>query len=269
MLIDVSVENMNHVPEVLAVPEVDGVFLPGDRLEPEEWREAAARVQRAGKKAYLALPHIFRGETGEYFAAHGRELVEAHFDGFLVRSLDEVGFLSEQGLPGLRIFDAGMYTWNREAAAVMWSLGADILTLPYEARERELAERGYEDSELVVYGRLPAMISAQCTGKTQGTCRAARGKKEDIFRMPSFRRLRDRKGAFFVEDSRCRFCYSVLYNSVPLWLLARVPAACGRIRFSFTDEEAGEAGRILWAYVRGERTPSGSFTRGHFTRGVE
>ncbi len=270
MVIDVSIENPGHLAELLRVPGADGVFLPGDRIPADRWKKSVRDLHEAGKKAYLAFPYVFRTGTGRYYEAHREELREAGFDGWLVRSLDEAGFLEETALPGLRIFDAGMYAWNSSSIRTLRGLGADVLTLPCELRESELSALDYGDAELVAYGRLPVMVSAQCTAKNTGACRRGqRSGPSRIFEVPSFRTLRDRKGAGFVEDPRCRFCHSVIFNSVPLWLLDRIPENCERIRFSFTDEKIGEAGRLLRAFAEGNTAPEGSFTRGHFRRGVE
>lgn len=270
MFIDVSIENMDHLEEVLRIPEVDQIILPGDRLSPEEWKTRAEQIHRAEKRACLAFPYIFRKTAGDYYQKMLPCLKEAGFDSWLVRSLDEAGFLRETNLTGERIFDQGMYTWNHRAVSVMKKLGAQVLTLPYECRRQELEERGDSGDELVVYGRIPVMISAQCSRKTMGNCRKATGMgTEKAAKTLEYRSLKDRKKAEFQEDCRCRFCYSVIYNSVPLWLLDRVPEYCQRIRFSFTDESVEGIKQILTSWTSGKREPRGEFTRGHFARGVE
>lgn len=267
MFISVSIENPLYLRELLPLAGIDGIYLPSDRLAPSSWAAAAAACHRAGKRAYLALPWVMRREAGQYLLAHEKECLAAAFDGFLVRNTDEAGFLTERKWPGEKIFDAGMYSWNREAAAVMRSLGADVLTLPYECRKQEWDILGYEGKEMVVYGRLPVMISAQCARKTGGNCLQAGG-GGDLLRFHGFYELRDRKGAKFLQDSHCLFCYNVIYNSVPLWLADRIPAACGRIRFAFTDEGPEAAAALIASFRQGKGKPA-LYTRGHFTRGVE
>ncbi len=278
MVIDVSLENMDLLTEVLSVPEGKRVYLPSQRMDPDEYPVFVRQVREAGKEPFLSLPFVFRQETAEFFQRHKTVLTEAGWEGFLVRSLDEAAFLEAEGIPGRRIFDAGLYVWNREAAGLMKSLGADLLTFPYECREQEMAELGFRDKELVIYGRIPLMVSAQCTANTEGECRkksqAQRARKtgkadSSWMNQVDFRYLTDRRKAVFPEDSHCRFCTSVIYNSVPLWLLDRVPAACEAVRFHFTEEAAGEAARILEKFVTGNTAPEGAFTRGHFMRGVE
>ncbi|WP_434311413.1 hypothetical protein [Hominifimenecus sp. rT4P-3] len=262
MLISVLYENPAHLSELCEIPEVSAVYLPGERLSGKEVEDAAARCHQAGKKAFYAFPYVFRQEAAAYYQEELDALQKAGVDGFLIRNLDEAGFLAEKQASGMRIFDAGMYSWNQEACAVLRGLGADLLTAPYELNEKELRARGFADTEFVIYGRLPVMLSAQCIALTEN------GRCEKKTRAFSFRTVRDRKGASFLAENRCLFCYNVIYNSVPLWLLDRA-AALERVRFHFTSEKVGEPSRILKAFLAGQTEPPEHFTRGHFTRGVE
>ena len=58
-----------------------------------------------------------------------------------------------------------MYTWNDEAIA-FWE-NENILrnTLPYELNEKELRHRSNAGSEMILYGSIPLMLSAQCVTK--------------------------------------------------------------------------------------------------------
>ena len=263
MHISVLYENPRHLAELLAEAAVERLYLPLERMTFGQLAEAVSRCREAGKEAYLALPYLFRKETAEELQKNRRQLEAAAGDGWLVRTLDEAGFLEAEGFSGRRVFDAGLYSWNREAAAVLRGWGADQLTAPYELNARELSDRGQEDTELVVYGRLPVMLSAQCPRLTE-TGRCGRGKDEYAFRP-----LRDRKGMVFLAENRCRFCYNVIYNSVPLWLWDKPEARWEWVRFHFTSEEPGEPARILRHCLSGPGTPPRQYTRGHFLRGVE
>ena len=43
-------------------------------------------------------------------------------------------------------------------------------TVPYELNEREIGKRDNTNSEMVVYGYLPMMVSAQCVQKNLNGC---------------------------------------------------------------------------------------------------
>jgi len=262
MVINALFEDPRHFEELLDMDRLDGLYLPGERYEAGQLAELVACSHRQGKKCYYSFPYVFRQKAEAFYQEIAETLKSAAFDGFLIRSLDQAGFVGALRLTGTKIFDAGLYSWNRLAGDVLRTLGADWLTAPYELNRRELQTRGMEYTELVVYGHLPVMISAQCFCRTGEGCR--RGQQEY-----AFHRLVDRKNAAFLAENRCRFCYNVVYNSVPLWLLDQQPDFPERIRFHFTAEEAGRPAAILKAFLQGECTPSGAFTRGHFTRGVE
>ena len=268
MLTDVSLEDPALLPAALAAGTADRLIVPAERIRPDRWKETAGRIRKTGAEAVLALPYVFREAGVRWLSEHKTELAEAGFDGFLVRNLDEAGFFESFPVPGKRIFDAGLYTWNHVAAQIMRSLGADELTLPYELNLHELGERGTDERDtLVVYGKIPLMLSAQCTKKNTGGC--LKKKAVSGLSAPAFSTLTDRKGAVFTEDSRCLLCYTVIYNSVPLWLIDKIPEGTGRVRLMFTDEPEEEMRAVLKAFERRESPREGRFTRGHFTRGVE
>lgn len=90
----------------------------------------------------------------------------------------------------------------------MKAYGASRVTLPVELNARELSDAGVR-GELIVYGYLPMMVSAQCVKKTMEGCT---GRPEVLY-------LRDRKGKAFPVKNQCRFCFNTIYNESPLSLL--------------------------------------------------
>ena len=81
--------------------------------------------------------------------------------------------------------------------------------------------------------------------------------------------LKDRKDAFMPSENICRFCYGVIYNSVPTAIYDLKgeirDIAPDSIRYEFTIENGKEVLDVLGS----ERPAEGSFTRGHFRRSVE
>ena len=265
---DVSLEQPALLDALLTAAQADRIILPAERISPDRWKECAGRIKAAGAEAVLALPYVFRDAGIKCLSGHKQQLQKAGFDGFLIRNIDEAGYFAENGIAGKRIFDAGLYTWNHVSADTMLSFGADELTLPYELNLHELQDRGLDGTDtLIVYGKIPLMLSAQCTKKNTGGCLKKNG-TPGVF-SPAYSRLADRKGAVFAEDSRCLLCYTVIYNSVPLWLLDRIPDGISRVRLNFTDETEKEMLAVLHAFSERKQPAEGSFTRGHFTRGVE
>lgn len=122
--------------------------------------------------------------------------------------------------------------------------------------------------EMVVYGYLPVMITAQCVGNTVDRCRGADGTRV----------LTDRYQNNFYVENRCADCYNIIYNSVPLCLFDEREAleeiAPARLRLQFSLEDARTTRGVLQRFRRvflesGKAGMKGEgFTRGHFRRGV-
>ncbi len=245
-----------------------GIYLASEEFDPGQWRELADRCHKAGSACYLMMPRIFRSRAERFFLDHMDELKNAGFDAIGVGSMEEPGFL-EAHVPGMKQhFDHGMYVFNHRAEMAMKAYGASRVTLPVELNARELSDAGVR-GEVIVYGYLPMMVSAQCVKKTMEGCT---GRPEVLY-------LRDRKGKAFPVKNQCRFCFNTIYNESPLSLLglsaeaARLSPAAYRIALTLEDGETAK--RVLRSfyeeYMEGKKQapPSGNFTRGHFKRGVE
>lgn len=262
-------EREDVVRELLKQKEISRIYLESAVLGAECWKELADACHKAGKECFLSLPHIFRTEAREYFRRERESFLEAGFDGCLLRSAEEILFLREEmGWTGTVIFDSSLYVFNARARETMKELGADGLTLPMELNAGELRRLGGEGAELVVYGNIPVMVSAQCIRRTVSGCD----------RKPGILALKDRMGKEFPVRNCCRFCYNLIYNSSPLSLLGQETPirrlAPAGLRLQFTTEEPARAAQIAEAFADSflngkEAGLSGSFTRGHFKRGVE
>ena len=262
MYINVLIEDPALLDTVLASEIVDIVYAAAERLQPRDYAAAADRIHSAGKRAYLALPYISRGDVMSDMEAHLSELISSGWDGYLIRTLDQAGFLSAHGIGGERVFDAGMYTWNTDAVRQMQAFGADVVTAPYELNAGELRGRGYEEiTETVIYGYYPMMISANCLRLTTGGC------VKDTHPYTDFA-LKDRKNAVMHVVNCCRYCYNIIYNSLPVWLLDS-DIRSARRRVNFTVETPERAGEILSKIASGKTGPDAAYTRGHYKRGAE
>ncbi|MFR5601566.1 MAG: DUF3656 domain-containing U32 family peptidase [Lachnospiraceae bacterium] len=260
----VSLENPEGLSAVLAVEEVDEIYIDSTGFGVESWKDSADRCRAAHKKCALILPHIFRQEAVNYFMHMEKPLKEAGFDAMVVRSLEEVEFLKDLGVELPLIFDAPMYTFNHLAEQMMEDQGAFRLTLPVELNSRELEELGCHGREMIVYGYLPMMVSAQCIQKTTDRCT----KREGILWM------KDRMGKEFPVKNHCRFCYNTIYNSSPLslagqeTLIRRLGPASVRLQFTLeSPEEISEiTGWYRDVYCRGSHGASSVSLPGAFWR---
>lgn len=276
----------------------DLIYLDCGYIPPEDWAPFVKAAHEAGKAAGLRLPHIFRKQAADWLEEHFGAFFGAGFDAWLLRSLEELSWISEKWLEGALqetalpalVSDYTMYGWNRQARALLNAVFEQALkkapelweTLPLELNCRELkallqgegtgprAQSGESEphaladgcrqNELVVYGRIPMMVSAQCIRRTIKGCD----------RHMCLMKLEDRTGAFLPVKNNCTFCYNTILNARPLVLydLEKELAGLGvqSLRYEFTTETAREVKDIM----AGKRIfHENEFTRGHFRRGVE
>lgn len=269
MEIHVLLEEPDGLDHVLDIPEITEIMIEAGGYRAQVWSDTVRRCHDGGKRCILVMPAIFRTHARSYFDRHLSYLEKGDFDGVLVRSLEEVEYLKEKQIVLPMVFDHNLYMYNHLAAGILKQQGADRLTLPLELNSRELEQLGCSSHELIAYGYLPMMVSAQCIRKTTEGC----NKKRELLY------LKDRMGKELPVKNHCDFCYNTIYNISPLSLLGqetlikRLEPGC--VRLQFTIEKPEEIRAIATAYVDawiyGETVtaPVKDFTRGHFKRGVE
>lgn len=270
----VLIEDAEQLPAVLKADFVDTVYLDCMLYTREnlirKLSEDIDRVHASGKKAFYVFPFIFRQQTSLFYEKIMPELKKLPLNGIMVRSLDEIAFIKEWGNENWQmVSDSNLYTYSNEAAEYFYRLGMIQDTIPVELNRKEILRRGNSRSEIIIYGRLPLMITAQCIHKNTLGC----------MHQPKVLNLKDRYSVYFPVKNFCSECYNVIYNSLPVCLFKEdatvkkiAPAA---VRLSFTIETEEETEQILTIY--GDIYKNGGIlgqlpmecTNGHFKRGVE
>ena len=226
----------NEQAEAAVRSDARRIYLESAFFGDAEWETWTSRIHKAGKDAYLAFPAVFRVKAESYFNERLNALKKAGFDGFLLRNTESLLYLREKEIDGAFISDHGVYTWNKETKKMLEAFGFSGYTCPVELSKRDLAEFGVQGMEIVGYGYLPAMVSANCIRKTLSGCDRKNGISV----------LKDRDGRLMTVQCACRFCQNVIYNSVPLFLYDRIreieSLGIASLRLSFTTET--EAGTI-------------------------
>lgn len=275
MYLTVSAETGDQLSAALAVPEVRRICLDASSFQPERWAEFVQLIHQAGKECYLTLPHIFRTHAIGFFRTYRSCLELAGFDGLLIRAFEEIQWMREEQISLSASFDASVYAWNHGAVHTLKEEQAAFITAPWELNSRELepvfeaCRREGLPAELIVYGRAPMMVSAQCITKTVKGCS----------KCPSLLWMKDRTGARLPVQNHCAFCYNTILNPLPVSLHGCADSvkrlAPEGLRLCFTIETGEETKAVLNAFaaefIRGENAepPFTEFTRGHFRRGVE
>lgn len=270
----VLIEDAEQLPAVLKADFVDTVYLDCMLYTREnlicKLSEDIDRVHASGKKAFYVFPFIFRQQTSLFYEKIMPELKKLPLDGIMVRSLDEIAFMKEWGNENWQmVSDSNLYTYSNEAAEYFYRLGMIQDTIPVELNRKEILRRENSRSEMIIYGRLPLMITAQCIHKNTLGC----------MHQHKVLNLKDRYSVHFPVKNFCSECYNVIYNSLPVCLFKEdvtvkkiAPAA---LRLSFTTETEEETEQILTIY--GDIYKNGGIlgqmpmecTNGHFKRGVE
>ena len=238
-------------------------------LDEELWKGISDRIHKKNIEIFLAMPRIFRNRTIEIFEQSYDSILTRYFDGMLIRSMEEYQFLKSKDYTGNIRLDYNLYIMNSFAKQFWKNQGIAYGTIPVELNKSEIVNLDSKQDEMIVYGYIPAMVTAQCVTSTVHGC-----KKDSKITM-----LKDRYQNEFPVKNQCRDCYNVIYNTAPLYLidlkedLEELNAERYRIQFSIENKD--EVKQILnqcnrmFSDEKGEMfSQKDSITRGHFRRGV-
>lgn len=274
--VSVSIEDRRVAEEVLAKEFVTDIYYDSlcyDRKNLlTDLKQDVERTHKAGKKAYYILPAVFRSRTTEFYMQNIERFMELNLDGVVVKSYDALSFAVKNLSEKMDIIlDHSVYTWNQRAKELLGGMKPLRDTAPLELNRRELAARDNHNSEMLIYGYLPLMTSAQCVHTNTGKC--------DAHKTVTY--LKDRYGKYFPVKNNCSECYNTIYNTTPLLLFGYSDELSSMgmsgYRLSFTIESRDEVRQVLdiceETFLTGRRhikeMYSGEYTNGHYKRGVE
>lgn len=225
---------------------------------PIEWEDKVfLTLLDAGIPVGMDLPRgMFGCEDG--IVQRMKRLHELGVETALVHNLASVRFAAGMGL--LVCGGDGCNVSNANALQSLCEMGAAHLTLNPELTLSEAREIG--QGGLLLYGRLPLMLTRNCPVANGGGCRYSGGD------CGADRGLTDRKSITFPVV--CRYGCSEVLNSRPLWMADRF----GEVAFAsfgllwMTTETGEEASKVIAAYEQGA-SPAGDYTRGLYYRGSD
>lgn len=278
----VSVSTYEQLKTVLLtnkLEQITGIYVSSDLLF-EKDSEKVMQLIRGNQVIhyYLAMPNILRKRSYPYLDTIAEFLKNSLFEGVLIRNVETLRWLQEISYQGEYLADYSIYAWNQETLALYEKL-FNRITIPVELNKKETFSLGnLENCEMLLYGRLPLMYSANCVRKTLERCENQTDAKPNVFY------LTDRYQNRFPILQNCLHCYNILYNTVPLSLHGQLKALlncnCAVYRIEFTLENEKETKDVLEYYLEAmasyENTfesskefPRSNFTNGHYKRGVE
>ena len=264
--VTVSVEREEQLEACLKVKNIQRIYLDEASFSEEEIRRFAKKIKERGIEAALRFRRIERREDpGMSCLSWLTENEETSlFSTFLFRSLDQVSVLQRVERKNFySVFDYTLYSYNASALEVWKDFHAETITFPIELNFREdkdfssWAKKAGLSTELLLYGHLPMMVSANCIEKTRNRCT----KKNHILG------LKDRQNKELSVRLYCKFCYNQIFNAdvFSLFGLEKEVAALkpDSLRLEFTVESKNEVEEVLQGKI------NKSFTRGHFHKGIE
>lgn len=273
----VLVEDKEKIYEVMDLEGLDGIYLPLEEFSQEERKKIRNLGAEKNLKIYYAFPYVFRKAVKQCYESMWEDILEEHPAGLLLRNIDTYAWIREKQKTGSWpkdmeiILDQSLYTYNKDAGKVYRSYldGKVRQTYPLELNRKELMDLELPDSELMVYGRIPLMVSAQCVQKSTAECLHKAG----------YLTMKDRYDKNFYVRRHCRHCYNTIWNGVPLSLQGLKEELRGLVpdslRIHFTTEKKEDMKRIVrtfyeeWNDLPITNPMRGDFTRGHYKRGIE
>ncbi len=215
----------------------------------------------AGTVPVAVLPRVLPDdETEAVFLAleklHGLGVTEA-----LVGNMGHVAIARRAGMAVRG--DFGLNAFNSRTLDVLRTAGFLSATASFELRLSQIRDLIKPlDTEMIIYGRLPVMVSDQCIMKlSAGKCSC---------QVPG--QLADRTGSVFpvMKEYGCR---NVIYNAHKLFLADRQAdlrsAGLWGMRLLFTNESARECVEVAKSYLGLSEYRPNMVTRGLYYRGVE
>lgn len=221
----------------------------------------ARKFAENGTRLVAVLPRVITDEQMPDVAAALEFLAENGVEEALVGNLGHIGLARRAGMQVRG--DFGLNAFNSRTLTVLRDAGLLSATASFELRLAQIRDlRKVLDTELIVYGRLPLMVSDQCVIRhSAGRCACA---------APA--QMSDRTGNVFhvVKEFGCR---NVILNAHKLYLADKMDELAQTgiwgARLLFTTESARECVEVAKSYLGQSDYRPNVLTRGLYYRGVD
>ena len=214
-----------------------------------------------GTKIVAVLPRVINDAQVQDISGKLKELRAKGVDEALCGNLGHV-FLARAA--GMQVRgDFGLNVFNSYSLQVLKNAGFLSATASFEMRITQIRDLAKPiDTEMIVYGRLPLMVSDQCIIKeSSGRCSC---------QVPV--QMSDRMGSVFpvIKEYGCR---NVILNAHKLYLADKkedlYSAGLWGLRMLFTTESARECAEVAKGYMGLSDYRPNVLTRGLYYRGVD
>lgn len=254
-----QVLSAGQLTEELAALHPDYLYVPLEVLYKDP--HCIDAFVREGTMVAAVLPRVITDNQAAEVAQMLQVVRLAGVEQAVAGNLGHI-FLARQA--GYRVRgDFGLNVFNSYSLDVLRTAGLESATASFELRVAQIRDlKKPIDAEMIIYGRLPAMVSDQCIIKNSaGRCSC---------QTPG--QLSDRTGNVFpvVQEFGCR---NVIYNAHKLFMADKrrdyEGAGLWAVRLMFTTESPRECAEVAKSYLgMSDYRPNG-LTRGLYYRGVE
>ena len=258
-VLNLQVFTREQLTQELADTKPANIYIPLEILS--ETPEAAKPFVDAGCGVAAVLPRVITDTEMADVVAMLQKVRSAGFSEALVGNLGHIALARGAGFAVRG--DFGLNAFNAQTLQVLADAGLLSATASFELRIAQIRDLvKCLDTEMILYGRLPCMVSDQCI--------ISRATGAHSCQTPAM--LSDRMGSVFpvVREFGCR---NVILNAHKLFLADKLEdvLGCGLWagRLLFTTESARECVMVTKAYQgQSDFRPNG-LTRGLYYRGVE
>ncbi|MFV0520280.1 MAG: DUF3656 domain-containing protein [Lachnospirales bacterium] len=228
---------------------------------------------------YCKLPRIYSNIDDEFFDGLIKKIHNSNIKGFVVCTYGElfkVKKISDKDI----CLDLSFNVFNSMSMRYLqYEDNVKSVCVSPELNVKELKNMSCEVGELIVYGRLPQMITKQCP---VGLYVANKGETRfcSMKNHNSFFYFRDRKGEDYPIFCNCNFCYASILDKNKINLLSnnQLLASVFDLKYKFfklifTNEGVDEVKKITDLYLKaldGEKIEHKDQERyyGHYNKGV-
>lgn len=224
--------------------------------------EGFKALRATGQKIAPVLDRIIFDREWQNVLEKLEAIKDAGIDSVVCTNIGQLNVLKKMGME-LR-GDFGLNVFNSQTMKQLKAMGLSCQTISFELKFPQIRDISKcTDTELIVYGRLPLMITESCAIKNRdGSCSCKGGMSE----------MRDKTGRSFpiLKESGCR---NTIYNSEVLFWADKQEQykniGITYARLNFSTETARECVNVIEAYINDSGYIPDKFTRGLYQRGVE
>lgn len=283
--INIQAGNVKQLEKAIEFDKISGVILNYDLFNSifnDNSKNTKLLKRLSEMNIFLQLPYIVRDTKKGIGEQRLVEIIKeseskvynfigSRIKGYYISNFEELYILNNLDTDKKIIADIHMYAFSGFSYDVLKTMGVTNTTVPLELNMAEIYRRNIKGEELIVYGKIPMMISSQCIVNTKQGC--------NYCERGNMTYVTDRKGHVLPVYTSCNECSNIIYNSIPLSVISenkfieRIKPSS--LRLIFTDENVSQTediiGRLKESFENKEkiRELSDIHTKGHLKRGVD